>query len=136
MVVDLAIDGQGNAFVLVQDWLGASVNSNNGQTLVYEDRPVGRVVAAPVGPAVLDLLAHTQGGRTEGLHIRMMVAGEDATHGGRGTLFLLLLLFLAGYSDQHVKMQDGKMEGLCTHQWQTWMLALGSSGADRSSERS
>lgn len=83
VVVDLAVDSQSNALVLVQDGLCASVNANNGQTLVHKNSLVGRVVAAPIGATVLHLLAHAQGGWAKGLDIGMMVAGENATHLGR-----------------------------------------------------
>lgn len=89
MVVDLSVDGQSNALILVQDGLSTSVNADNGQTLVDQNGLVGGVVSAPIGTAVLDLLAHAQGGGAEALDIRMMVAGEDATHGGRWSLVLV-----------------------------------------------
>ena len=54
----LAVDGQRNALVLVQDGLGASVDADNGETLVDEDGVVGGVVATPIGTAMLHLLAH------------------------------------------------------------------------------
>jgi hypothetical protein len=75
-------------------------NTDNAQTLMDEDGVVGDMVAAPVGAAVLDLLAHADGRGPELLHIwvpvllsvyvflcdnsgyDLLVAGEDTTHVG------------------------------------------------------
>ena len=93
MVVDLAVDGKGDGLVLVGDGLRAGVwccqlvcagivvgmrdvlltDTDNAQTLVDEDSVVGDVVAAPIGTAVLDLLAHTDGRGPELLHIGVPV---------------------------------------------------------------
>jgi len=48
VVVDLAVDGKSDGFVLVENRLSTSVNTDNTQTLVDEDSVVGSVVAAPV----------------------------------------------------------------------------------------
>lgn len=48
-------------------------DADNAQTLVNEDGVVGDVVAAPIGAAVLDLLAHANGRGPELLHIGMPV---------------------------------------------------------------
>jgi hypothetical protein len=48
-------------------------NTDNAQTLMDEDSVVGDVVAAPVGAAVLDLLAHADGRGPELLHIGVPV---------------------------------------------------------------
>jgi hypothetical protein len=48
-------------------------DTDNAQTLVDEDGVVGYVVAAPVGTAVLDLLAHANGRGPELLHIGVPV---------------------------------------------------------------
>jgi hypothetical protein len=77
-------------------------DTDNAQTLVDEDGVVGNVVAAPVGTAVLDLLAHADGRGPELLHIgvpgllsvyniylvcdrsgcNILVTAEDTTHVG------------------------------------------------------
>jgi len=48
-------------------------DTDNAQTLVYEDGVVCNVVAAPIGTAVLDLLAHADGRGPELLHIGVPV---------------------------------------------------------------
>jgi hypothetical protein len=105
VVCQYALGGVGKRDVLLL------TNTDNAQTLVDEDGVVGDVVAAPVGTAVLDLLAHADGGGPELLHIGvpvrlsvrvscilcddsghdLLVAGEDTTHvggvvGGRSLL--------------------------------------------------
>jgi hypothetical protein len=37
VIVDFAIDGQGNAIIFVGDGLGPAVNTNNAQTLVCQN---------------------------------------------------------------------------------------------------
>jgi hypothetical protein len=54
----------------------ALTNADNAQSLVDKDCVVGDVVAAPIGAAVLDLLAHANGRGPELLHI--------GVPGGRG----------------------------------------------------
>lgn len=48
-------------------------DTDDAQTLVYEDGVVCNVVAAPIGTAVLDLLAHADGRGSELLHIGVPV---------------------------------------------------------------
>jgi hypothetical protein len=45
VVIDFAIDGKGNAFVAVGEWLSSRVNTNNGQTLM--GKHCGRLENAP-----------------------------------------------------------------------------------------
>lgn len=113
VVVDLAVDSQSNALILVQNRLGASIDADNRQTLVHENGLVRRVVAAPIGSAVLDLLAHAQSSRAECLHIWVMVAGEDATHGGQ------LATVSGGVLQSACEDEEGSVEGDYTHQWAT-----------------
>jgi hypothetical protein len=47
----------------------ALTNADNAQSLVNKDGVVGNVVSAPIGAAVLDLLAHANGRGPELLHI-------------------------------------------------------------------
>jgi hypothetical protein len=54
-------------------------DTDNAQTLVDEDGVVGDVVAAPVGAAVLDLLAHADGRGPELLHIGVPVRVRVST---------------------------------------------------------
>lgn len=37
VVINLAVDGQGNGFILVGEWLRSTFNSHNAQTLVCEN---------------------------------------------------------------------------------------------------
>jgi hypothetical protein len=51
-------------------------NADNTQSLVDKDGVVGNVVAAPIGAAVLDLLAHANGRGPELLHIGVPGGGD------------------------------------------------------------
>jgi hypothetical protein len=53
----------------------ALTNADNAQSLVDKNCVVGNVVAAPIGTAVLDLLAHANGRRPELLHIGVPGSG-------------------------------------------------------------
>lgn len=78
MVVDLAVDGEGDGFVVGEDGLRAGVDADDGEAFVDEDRRVRRVVAAPIGSPVLDLLTHADSGRAELLDIGVAVGREQS----------------------------------------------------------
>jgi hypothetical protein len=59
----------------------ALTNADNAQSLVDENCVVGNVVAAPIGAAVLDLLAHANGRRPELLHIGVPGGGQRVISG-------------------------------------------------------
>ncbi|KAI7001876.1 Asparagine synthetase [Hortaea werneckii] len=92
VVVDLAVDGEGDGFVVGEDGLRARVDADDGQALVYEDGRVRRVVAAPVRRSrawlgLLDRLSHLTANRSckgwMGVNLfRLPVTGEDAAHDG------------------------------------------------------
>ena len=62
VVVDFAVDGEGEGLVFAQHRLRARVHADDGEAFVNENRVVGCVVAAPVGAAVAYLSAHADGG--------------------------------------------------------------------------
>jgi hypothetical protein len=103
VIVDLAIDRERNALVLVGKWLGSALDADNAQTLMGENCSyasevsplalaspltcvVGVVGPRPVWPTMATLLGHLQGRRLECLCVWHMVTAHDTTHdgGGRG----------------------------------------------------
>ena len=58
VVVNFAVDGEGDGFVIGEDGLGAGVDADDREAFMDEDGVVGGVVAAPVRAAVcLDAVA-------------------------------------------------------------------------------
>lgn len=99
VVVDLAIDSEGNALVGVGQWLRSALHAYNTQTLVgknlgdaSEQRRrgfrlrltcvVGRIGARPIWTTMPALLGHLQSRRLEGFGIWHMVTAHDAAHTG------------------------------------------------------
>lgn len=100
VVVDLAIDSEGNAIIRVGKRLSSTLNAHNTQTFMRKDwyasehisselgSPltcvVGNIRSRPVWTTVPALLGHFQRHRLECLCIRHMVTTHDATHAGQG----------------------------------------------------
>ena len=69
MVVDFAIHGQSDRLIRAQNWLGAAVRINYGETLVNENAIIVHEYATPVRTAMSDSLRQIQRGLTESSYI-------------------------------------------------------------------
>jgi hypothetical protein len=81
VVVDLAVDRQRRPSIRPVQRLGAVLDVDDGQALVGQDGAVGRVDAAPVGPAVPLALRQRERGFAEPDRIGLELEdGENAAH--------------------------------------------------------
>lgn len=71
MVVDLTVDSECDGLVRADEWLRASIDTNNAQTLVHKDGASRDNISTPVRSSVSDSFAHAQSGGLEGLDIGM-----------------------------------------------------------------